>query len=613
MAGKRQATSNLNHDNWDQEDEPEERGTFRTAPPEELKARVIKKATRRKAAIGSADADDAGESPGRSVFSGFSGFGKPAAAAATGTPFAFLSNLPAAAATATFAESSPKPSTSISTTKDDAAITPPPAKRLTVEANIKNDLTSNSLSSSSPSTTRAVATTSIFGNTSANDPTTMFPKTPVSMFKSAVPAEKTTAGNAITASLEYRDNVAELNMAVMKFLQEHMDKNPYCLLSPVFDSYDKYAKELRQKDEAKSNATSSLTKTPSPSTKAETTTVAAPTTKTTAAAVTPKPPTITPAAAAFATTAPAAGFFFGKPTTTTATGTTLPSLSFGKKPNCTITSGGTTTTVTAPLFSFGNIQKPSTTPTKSEATSSTASPASIFSFGVKPATTAASNKTDSPKQGFFFGGQEAAAAAAAATATSPPKTNGFSFGLKSDDKPSTSVFTGFGKPPGETKLPAPSTGFSFTSGTTPFSFGNVKPPTASESAETNADNEDEDRPPVVEFNKVVEDDAIFSKRCKVFVKKDKDFVDRGVGTLYLKPVKDSEKTQMLVRADTNLGNILVNLILTDGLPCQRMGKNNVMMVCIPTPEEPKALSMLLRVKTGEEADELLEQIKKHTV
>lgn len=73
MAGKRQATSNLNHDNWDQEDEPEERGTFRTAPPEELKARVIKKATRRKAAIGSADADDAGESPGRSVFSGFSG------------------------------------------------------------------------------------------------------------------------------------------------------------------------------------------------------------------------------------------------------------------------------------------------------------------------------------------------------------------------------------------------------------------------------------------------------------------------------------------------------------------------------------------------------------
>lgn len=112
---------------------------------------------------------------------------------------------------------------------------------------------------------------------------------------------------------------------------------------------------------------------------------------------------------------------------------------------------------------------------------------------------------------------------------------------------------------------------------------------------------------------VVEDDAIFSKRCKVFVKKDKDFSDRGVGTLYLKPVKDSEKTQLLVRADTNLGKILINLILSEGIPSQRMGKNNVMMVCIPTPEETKPVSILLRVKTGEEADELLEQIKKHTV
>jgi len=112
-------------------------------------------------------------------------------------------------------------------------------------------------------------------------------------------------------------------------------------------------------------------------------------------------------------------------------------------------------------------------------------------------------------------------------------------------------------------------------------------------------------------NQVVEDDAVYSKRCKVFIKKDKDFGDRGVGTLYLKPVKDSEKTQLLVRADTNLGNILVNLILSEGIPCQRMGKNNVMMVCVPTPEDSKATSLLLRVKTGDEADDLLKKIKEH--
>lgn len=74
MAGKRQATSNLNHDNWDQEEEPEERGTFKTATPEELKTRVIKKATRRKAGVGGSEADEAAtDSPSSSVFSGFSG------------------------------------------------------------------------------------------------------------------------------------------------------------------------------------------------------------------------------------------------------------------------------------------------------------------------------------------------------------------------------------------------------------------------------------------------------------------------------------------------------------------------------------------------------------
>lgn len=74
MAAKRQATSNLNHDNWDQEEEPEERGTFKEAPPEELKTRVIKKAARRKAGVGGIEADEAAtDSSKSSVFSGFSG------------------------------------------------------------------------------------------------------------------------------------------------------------------------------------------------------------------------------------------------------------------------------------------------------------------------------------------------------------------------------------------------------------------------------------------------------------------------------------------------------------------------------------------------------------
>lgn len=44
---KRTATSELNRDNWDQDDEPEEAGRFKTVGQEELSKRVIKVAKRR--------------------------------------------------------------------------------------------------------------------------------------------------------------------------------------------------------------------------------------------------------------------------------------------------------------------------------------------------------------------------------------------------------------------------------------------------------------------------------------------------------------------------------------------------------------------------------------
>ena len=47
MAGKRGATSELNHDNWDREDESEEAGHFAVASEEAMKGRVIKKAKRK--------------------------------------------------------------------------------------------------------------------------------------------------------------------------------------------------------------------------------------------------------------------------------------------------------------------------------------------------------------------------------------------------------------------------------------------------------------------------------------------------------------------------------------------------------------------------------------
>lgn len=44
---KRRPGTELNHDNWNNEEEPEEKGEFRKASEEELKNRVIKTARRR--------------------------------------------------------------------------------------------------------------------------------------------------------------------------------------------------------------------------------------------------------------------------------------------------------------------------------------------------------------------------------------------------------------------------------------------------------------------------------------------------------------------------------------------------------------------------------------
>lgn len=47
MAGKRSASSDLNHDNWDRDDDVEDAGTFQKASDDVLKRRIIKTARRR--------------------------------------------------------------------------------------------------------------------------------------------------------------------------------------------------------------------------------------------------------------------------------------------------------------------------------------------------------------------------------------------------------------------------------------------------------------------------------------------------------------------------------------------------------------------------------------
>ena len=89
--------------------------------------------------------------------------------------------------------------------------------------------------------------------------------------------------------------------------------------------------------------------------------------------------------------------------------------------------------------------------------------------------------------------------------------------------------------------------------------------------------------------------------------------------LYLKKVdgsedKDGTKTQLLVRAETNLGNILLNVLLNNQM--NLLKRNNcVQFECIPNPEIPgvatgSPVTMLVKVKNADLASILEDEMKK---
>ncbi|KAI4882477.1 hypothetical protein NFI96_015839 [Prochilodus magdalenae] len=171
--------------------------------------------------------------------------------------------------------------------------------------------------------------------------------------------------------------------------------------------------------------------------------------------------------------------------------------------------------------------------------------------------------------------------------------SGFSF--SSSTSSSTSLFGG------AASTGSPAATFSFTAAKTEAASN-------SQTADENGADEESDEPPVPVVKEIKEKDAFYSKKCKLFYKKENEFKEKGVGTLHLKIVSEG-KLQLLVRADTNLGNILLNIMVPSTMPCSRTGKNNVMVVCVPNPpvddKNPATpVPMLIRVKTAEDADEL---------
>jgi len=152
-----------------------------------------------------------------------------------------------------------------------------------------------------------------------------------------------------------------------------------------------------------------------------------------------------------------------------------------------------------------------------------------------------------------------------------------------------------------------SSGFGTSSSNFQFGFLN-KANKTEETEETKSEEDDDSSPAKPAVETIVESDAIYSKKCKLYYKKEGAYVERGLGNVYLKQTEES-KLQVIVRADNALGNILLNIIMTADIHVDRVGKNNVMIICVPNPPidpkaDPEPVTFLMRVKTTEDADEL---------
>lgn len=231
-----------------------------------------------------------------------------------------------------------------------------------------------------------------------------------------------------------------------------------------------------------------------------------------------------------------------------------------------------------------------------------------FTFGLQ--TTAAEKPAESVKSIFTFGSNSNDSEKKATPmftftgfSSGSQKSEGLNFGNSNSNSSSSGIFGGFNS--------------STKDGSAGFSFGIGSTLAAPENKDDGDKTEEvSDEPPKVEVNEVKEEGAFYDKKCKLFYMKDGAYVDRGVGTLYLKKV--DEKTQLLVRAYTNLGNILLNIVLNNSVPAVRAGKNGVIIVCVPNPpietdaeKAKEPTKMLIRVKTTEDADALLEKIQEN--
>ncbi len=108
-----------------------------------------------------------------------------------------------------------------------------------------------------------------------------------------------------------------------------------------------------------------------------------------------------------------------------------------------------------------------------------------------------------------------------------------------------------------------------------------------------------------------DDDCLMSVKAKLFYKKGEEFCELGVGAL--KVESGDQSVRLLLRNNTSVGKVILNIRVTKDIPVSSKG-NNVFVVCVPNPPLSKTpdnspTTYLIRVKTAQLADKLLTTTK----
>ncbi|XP_078048872.1 nuclear pore complex protein Nup50 [Augochlora pura] len=512
MAAKRTATTQLNHDNWNEEQEPEEAGSFVRASEDVLANRVVKRAKRRL---------QSSENSTKNAFGAFTGFKTTFMSSTPQSTFSFLAD-----------KNAFSPSTKTDTKAD---------KSPTINRASKGS--ENGTNKEETPKKQTISSTTI---NKSNDQTD----------------QKTSK-----KSSEYFAKLKGLNESVTQWIKSHVDANPFCILTPIFQDYEKYLKEIESKHGNESDKTSNIPEKPQPG---QSKTIDSKESVSSEKKVDTSP--------------------FGGANPKSLTSTEW-------KPEKSIF--GNVSTDSKSIFGKSEYAKDNNESIFSNKEQSSDTPKSVFDTAGKLGTNNVFGNVSSEKNPFL----------------NKPSTDSKSEeqGSKEDSKSKSSSFgTTNTFCFGQSSTTTPTTGFSFGSAK-PFTFGAqvVKPPESDDKTENEGKDDEDEEPPKVEIKPITEEGAIFEQRCKVFIKKDGNFTSRGVGVLFLKPTPNN-KTQLIVRAETSLGNLLLNTLLTESIPTKRINKNSIMLVCLPKPESsPPPVPVLLRVKTDAEADVLMEELNKN--